>query len=64
MLVIGAGPVGENLADYATQGGLSVALIEHELLGGGVLLLRLYAFKGPAAALAGSYNRRHRPATR
>lgn len=34
VLVIGAGPVGENLADYATQGGLSVALIEHELLGG------------------------------
>lgn len=34
VLVIGAGPVGENLADYATQGGLNVALIEHELLGG------------------------------
>lgn len=34
VLVIGAGPVGENLADYVTQGGLSAALIEHDLLGG------------------------------
>ena len=34
VVVIGAGPVGENVADYAHQGGLSVALVESELVGG------------------------------
>ncbi|MBI5160967.1 MAG: NAD(P)/FAD-dependent oxidoreductase [Micrococcales bacterium] len=34
VIVIGAGAVGENVADYAHQGGLSVALIEEELVGG------------------------------
>lgn len=34
LLVIGAGPVGENVADYATRGGLRVAIIESELVGG------------------------------
>jgi dihydrolipoamide dehydrogenase len=34
VLVIGAGPTGENLADRAHAGGLSVAIIEHELVGG------------------------------
>jgi dihydrolipoamide dehydrogenase len=34
LIVIGAGAVGENVADYATQGGLRVALIESELVGG------------------------------
>jgi pyruvate/2-oxoglutarate dehydrogenase complex dihydrolipoamide dehydrogenase (E3) component len=34
VVVIGAGPVGENVADYAQQGGLSVAVVEAELVGG------------------------------
>lgn len=34
LIVIGAGAVGENVADYATKGGLNVALIESELVGG------------------------------
>lgn len=34
VLVIGGGPAGENAADLAARGGLKVALIEHELLGG------------------------------
>jgi pyruvate/2-oxoglutarate dehydrogenase complex dihydrolipoamide dehydrogenase (E3) component len=34
VIVIGAGAVGENVADRAVQGGLTVALIESELVGG------------------------------
>src|SRR3954470_16515210 len=34
LIVIGAGAVGENVADYAHKGGLSVALVESELVGG------------------------------
>ncbi|QIG39911.1 NAD(P)/FAD-dependent oxidoreductase [Microbacterium sp. 4R-513] len=34
VVVIGAGPVGENLADRARQGGLSVIAVESELVGG------------------------------
>jgi pyruvate/2-oxoglutarate dehydrogenase complex dihydrolipoamide dehydrogenase (E3) component len=34
VIVIGAGAVGENAADYATRGGLKVALVENELVGG------------------------------
>ncbi|AXH35768.1 NAD(P)/FAD-dependent oxidoreductase [Humibacter sp. BT305] len=34
VVVIGAGAVGENVADRAAQGGLSVALVEAELVGG------------------------------
>ncbi|NHU84841.1 NAD(P)/FAD-dependent oxidoreductase [Kocuria sp. JC486] len=34
VVVIGAGPVGENVAQYAVEGGLSATLVEHELLGG------------------------------
>ncbi|SEP48831.1 dihydrolipoyl dehydrogenase family protein [Amycolatopsis saalfeldensis] len=34
VVVIGAGPVGENLADRAVQGGLSAAVVERELVGG------------------------------
>ncbi len=34
VIVIGGGPVGENVADRAVQGGLTAALIESELVGG------------------------------
>jgi len=34
VVVIGAGPVGENVADYAVRGGLTAALVESELVGG------------------------------
>ncbi|MBO0609278.1 dihydrolipoyl dehydrogenase family protein [Myceligenerans salitolerans] len=34
VVVIGAGPVGENVADRAVQGGLTVAIVESELVGG------------------------------
>ncbi len=34
VIVLGAGPVGQNVADRAKQGGLSVAIVEAELVGG------------------------------
>ena len=34
VVVIGAGPAGENVADYAARGGLSALLVESELVGG------------------------------
>ena len=34
LVVIGAGPVGENVADRAVRGGLSVVIVESELVGG------------------------------
>lgn len=34
LIVIGAGAVGENVADRARQGGLSVVIVERELVGG------------------------------
>jgi pyruvate/2-oxoglutarate dehydrogenase complex dihydrolipoamide dehydrogenase (E3) component len=34
VVIIGAGPVGENIADRAVQGGLSAAIVERELVGG------------------------------
>jgi pyruvate/2-oxoglutarate dehydrogenase complex dihydrolipoamide dehydrogenase (E3) component len=34
LIVIGAGTVGENVADRAVQGGLTVAMVEAELVGG------------------------------
>jgi pyruvate/2-oxoglutarate dehydrogenase complex dihydrolipoamide dehydrogenase (E3) component len=34
VIVVGGGAVGENAADYAARGGLSVVLVEAELLGG------------------------------
>ncbi|MFG6502900.1 dihydrolipoyl dehydrogenase family protein [Microbacterium sp. P05] len=34
VIVIGAGPVGENVADRAVQGGLSAVIVEAELVGG------------------------------
>jgi dihydrolipoamide dehydrogenase len=34
VVVVGAGPTGENVADRAVQGGLTAAIVEHELVGG------------------------------
>ena len=34
VVVVGAGPAGENVADYAAQRGLDVAVVERELVGG------------------------------
>jgi dihydrolipoamide dehydrogenase len=34
LIVMGGGAVGENVADYATKGGLTAVLVEHELVGG------------------------------
>lgn len=34
LIVIGAGPVGENIADYAARRGITVAIVESELVGG------------------------------
>ena len=34
VIVIGAGPVGENIADRAVRGGLTAVIVEHELVGG------------------------------
>src|SRR5215212_3918346 len=34
VIVIGGGPTGENVADRAVKGGLTAALVEHELFGG------------------------------
>ncbi|MCS5723429.1 NAD(P)/FAD-dependent oxidoreductase [Herbiconiux sp. CPCC 203407] len=34
LIVIGAGPVGENVADYAARKGVRVAIVEAELVGG------------------------------
>lgn len=62
VVVIGTGPVGENVAQYAVEGGLSATLVEHELLGGecsyhacipSKALLRLIAVADTAANLPG-----------
>ncbi|WP_433165492.1 dihydrolipoyl dehydrogenase family protein [Kribbella sp. CA-247076] len=34
VVIVGAGPVGENVADRAVQGGLTAAIVERELVGG------------------------------
>ncbi|AWB85870.1 dihydrolipoyl dehydrogenase family protein [Mycetocola zhujimingii] len=34
LIVLGAGPVGENVADYATKAGLTCVIVERELVGG------------------------------
>jgi pyruvate/2-oxoglutarate dehydrogenase complex dihydrolipoamide dehydrogenase (E3) component len=34
VIVIGGGPVGENVADYVVRGGLTAAMVESELVGG------------------------------
>jgi pyruvate/2-oxoglutarate dehydrogenase complex dihydrolipoamide dehydrogenase (E3) component len=55
VVVIGAGPVGENVADRARRGGLSVAVAESELVGGECSYWACVPSKAllrPAAALA------------
>ncbi|MFJ1791854.1 dihydrolipoyl dehydrogenase family protein [Kitasatospora griseola] len=55
LVVLGAGPTGENLADRARAGGLTVAVVEQELVGGECSYWACMPSKAllrPAAALA------------
>jgi pyruvate/2-oxoglutarate dehydrogenase complex dihydrolipoamide dehydrogenase (E3) component len=71
VIVLGGGPVGENVAQYATEGSdLTVALVEGELLGGecsyyacmpSKALLRPLAVAGAAAHLPGITTPRSTP---
>ncbi|MFW0783069.1 NAD(P)/FAD-dependent oxidoreductase [Gordonia sp. CPCC 206044] len=58
VVVIGGGPVGENVADYAIAGSdRTAAIIEHELVGGECsywACMPSKALLGPGAALAGA----------
>ena len=62
VIVIGAGPTGENVADRAVRGGLSAVVVESELVGGecsywacmpSKALLRPVSVAGEAAAVRG-----------
>ncbi len=59
LIVIGAGPVGENVADYAHRAGLSAVVVESELVGGECSYWACMPSKGllrPGAALRGARN--------
>ena len=71
VIVIGAGPTGENVADRAVRGGLSAVVIESELVGGecsywacmpSKALLRPVSVAGEAAAVRGVTGARLEPA--
>lgn len=53
VIVIGAGATGENVADRTQKGGLSIVIIESELVGGECSLLGLYAYQGASASRGG-----------
>lgn len=62
VIVIGAGPVGENVADRTTAAGLSTVIVESELVGGecsywacepGKALLRPVLFRADAVHIPG-----------
>ena len=62
VVVIGAGPAGENVADYATRDSARTALMDRARAGGRrMLLLRLHSEQGDAAPDRGAH---HRPAPR
>jgi hypothetical protein len=72
-VILGAGPVGENVADRIIQGGLTVAIVEAELVGGECsywgagptkALLRDAAALRAVATTPRRRRRRHRPARR
>jgi pyruvate/2-oxoglutarate dehydrogenase complex dihydrolipoamide dehydrogenase (E3) component len=57
VVVIGAGPVGENVADRVVRGGLSAAIVESRLLGGECSYYACIPSKAllrPASALEGA----------
>ena len=49
VIVMGGGPVGENVADRAVQGGLTAAIVEQRTRRRRVLVLGLHAVEGAAA---------------
>jgi pyruvate/2-oxoglutarate dehydrogenase complex dihydrolipoamide dehydrogenase (E3) component len=71
VIVIGAGPTGENVADRAVRGGLSAVVVESELVGGecsywacmpSKALLRPVGVVGEASAVRGVTGARLEPA--
>ncbi|WP_369386851.1 FAD-dependent oxidoreductase [Streptomyces sp. CG1] len=62
VIVLGAGPVGQNVADRARTAGLSVAVVERELVGGECSYWALRPRQGAAAA--GHRGRRRPPGGR
>lgn len=59
-IVIGAGPGGEVAASRLLAGGLLLALVERELIGGGMRLLGVHPVQDPAAPGRGPRRGRRR----